>query len=138
MERLNSLLKHTALSALNQRHQQSEAANKIWEAVVPADLVKFCHAVEVKNHQITVLAENNAVAAKIKLLTPSLLIQLKKQECEITAIRVKVQVKSALQNKSKPLRKLSHTAAKQLGDLASKLAGTPLGEALKKISKNAD
>lgn len=136
MQRLNTLLKQPELNALNARSKQTLAAQKIWEAIAPENLAKFSHAGDIQNQQLTVYADNSAVAAKIKLLSPSLLIQLQKQVCEVTAIRVKVQVKSSPQTKPKALRKLSPAAASSLKKLSSKLAGTMLGEALDKLSKN--
>jgi hypothetical protein len=138
MERFNSLLKHPELNALNTRTQQTQAAQKIWEAIAPAEVTKLSHASTIKNQQFTVFADNSVVAAKIKLLLPSLLIKLQKQECEVTAIRVKVQVKSTPQTKAASSRKLSIAAAQRLQTLGNKLSGTPLGDALNKLSKNAE
>ena len=138
MERFNSLLKHPELNALSSRTQQSQAAQKIWEAIAPTEVAKLSHASSIKNQQFTVFADNSVVAAKIKLLQPSLLIKLQKQECEVTAIRVKVQVKSTPQTKASTPRKLSAIAAQRLQTLGNKLSGTPLGDALNKLSKNAD
>jgi hypothetical protein len=136
MQRFNTLLKHPELNALNTRTEQTQAAQKIWEAIAPDNLAKFSRASSMKNQQFTVYADNSVVAAKIKLLLPSLLIQLKKQECEVTAIRVKVQVKSNPLPKQKTPRKLTPAAANSLKELSKKLAGTALGDALDKISKN--
>lgn len=138
MQRFNTLLKQPELDALNARIQETQAAQKIWEAIAPDNLVKFSHAGNIKNRQLTVYADNSVVAAKIKLLLPSLLIQLQKQVCEVTAIHVKVQVKSNPQPKQKHPRKLSPAAAGSLKRLGRRLAGTALGDALDKLSKNAD
>lgn len=138
MQRFNLLLKQPELIALNARQQQTQVAQKIWEVIAPGNLAQFSHASSIKNQQFTVFADNNVVAAKIKLLIPSLLIQLEKQECEVTAIRVKVQVKSTLQPKLKLLKKLSPAAVNQLQLLAEKLAGTALGDALAKLIKSAE
>lgn len=138
MERFNSLLKHPELNALYARSEQAQAAQKIWEAIAPAEVTKFSHASSIKNQQFTVFADNSVVAAKIKLLLPSLLIKLEKQECEVTAIRVKVQVKSTPQTKAKTPKKLSAVAAQRLQKLSNQLTGTALGAALNKLSKNAE
>ncbi len=138
MQRLNALFNQPELIALNEHSQQNQAAQKIWEAIAPDNLAEFSHAIGIKNQQFTVFANNNAVAAKIKLLIPSLLIKLEKQECEVTAIRVKVQVKSTPQPKPKTLKKLSPLAAKQLKQLGKKLSGTALGDALTKLAKNSE
>jgi len=137
MQRFNTILKHPELNALNARNQQTQTAQKIWEAIAPDNLAQFSHASSIKNQQFTVFADNNVVAAKIKLLLPSLLIKLQKQVCEVTAIRVKVQVKSTPQPKLKPSKKLSPVAVNQLKQLGKKLSGTALGDALDKLIKNA-
>jgi len=138
MQRFNTILKQPELNMLNARNKQTQAAQKIWEAIAPDNLAKFSHADSIKGQQFTVFADNSVVAAKIKLLTPSLLIQLEKQECEVTSIRVKVQVKSSPLPKAKPSKKLSPIAVEQLKQLSKKLSGTTLGEALNKLIKNAN
>jgi hypothetical protein len=138
MQRFNTLLKHPELNALNTRTQETQAAQKIWEAIVPDYLAKFSRASSIKNKQLNIYADNSVVAAKIKLLSPSLLIQLQKQVCEVTAIRVKVQVKSSPQPKLKTPRKLTPAAVSSLKELSVKLTGTALGDALNKLYKSAD
>ncbi len=138
MQRFNALLNQPELTALNARNLQNQAAQKIWEAIAPDNLAQYSHATSIKNQQFTLYANNNAVAAKIKLLIPSLLIKLEKQECEVTAIRVKVQVKSTPETPTKPVKKLSHHAATELTALAEKLAGSALGDALAKLAKKAN
>jgi len=138
MQRFNTLLKHPELNALNTRTQETQAAQKIWMAIAPDNLAKFSHASSIKNKQLNLYADNSVVAAKIKLLLPSLLIQLQKQECEVTAIRVKVQVKSNPLPKQKTHRRLTPAAVSSLKELSIKLAGTALGDALSKLYKSSD
>jgi hypothetical protein len=138
MQRFNALLSQPELTALNAHNREKKAAQKIWEAVAPDNLAQLSHATTVQNQQFTVFADNNAVAAKIKLFIPSLLIKLEKQGCEVTAIRVKVQVKSSPQTKPKVIKKLSPKASSELQLLANKLSGTTLGDALARLAKKAD
>ncbi|MDO9050147.1 MAG: DciA family protein [Methylotenera sp.] len=138
MQRFNTLLRQPELIALNARNLQTQTAQKIWEAIAPDNLAKLSHVSSIENKRFTVFANNNAVAAKIKLLIPSLLIKLEKQEYEVTAIRVKVQVKSNPKPKLKSLKKLSPIAATHLQQLGQSLSGTALGDALIKLAKNAD
>lgn len=138
MRQFNSLLKLPELVALNVHTKQAQMAQNIWKMIAPENLAEFSHATAIKNQQFTILAHSNAVAAKIKLFIPSLLIQLEKQECEVTSIRVKVQVKSNPQAKPKALKKLSSQAALDLKTLAEKLTGTPLGQALARLASKAD
>lgn len=137
MRQFNSLLNQPELSALNARNLESQAAQKIWIAIAPDNLANFSHASSIKNKQFILFADNNAVAAKIKLFIPSLLIKLEKQGCEVTSIQVKVQVKSTHPTKIKNIKKLSSHAASELNLLSKKLSGTPLGEALARLATKA-
>lgn len=138
MQRFNALLNQPELTMLKARTQETQTAQKIWEAIAPDNLAQFSHASSIKNQQFTVIANNNAVAAKIKLFIPSLLIKLEKQGCEVTAIRVKVQVKSTPPTKTKTIKKLSTHAASNLNQLAEKISGTTLGDALARLAKKAN
>ncbi len=138
MKRFNALLNQPELTVLNERGRETQAAQKIWGAIAPDNLAQLSHATTIKNQQFTVFADNNAVAAKIKLFIPSLLIKLEKKGCEVTSIRVKVQVKSTPQIKPKAIKKLSAQAAIDLHQLAKKLSGTALGDALTRLATKAD
>lgn len=138
MRQLNTLLRQPELNALTAQAKQAAKAQALWLAIAPKAIAQFSHASAIKNQQLLLFADNNAVAAKIKLLLPSLLIQLEKQGCEVTAIRVKVQVKSTPQPPKKTIKKLSNKAAVNIQHLAEKLAGSPLGDALARLANKAD
>ncbi len=134
MRQFNSImLNQPELIALNEHTLESQAAQKIWLDIAPEGLANLSYASSIKNKQFTLFANNNAVAAKIKIFTPSLLIKLEKKGYEVTSIRVKVQVKSTHQAKIKTPKKLSAHAANELNLLSQKISGTPLGEALAKL-----
>jgi len=138
MQRFNTLLKQPELNELNQRTLEAQTSQKIWAEIAPDGLAKHSHISSIKNKQITVYANNNAVAAKIKLLIPSLLIQLENQGYEVTAIRIKVQAKSSPLPAPKSTKSLSSEAVSQLQKLESQLSGTTLGDSLNKLLKNAN
>jgi hypothetical protein len=134
MQRFNALLSQPELTALNDHNREKQAAQKIWQAVAPDNLAQLSHATTIHNQQFTVFADNNAVAAKIKLSIPSLLIKLQNQGCEVTAIRVKVQVKSSPQAKPKVIKKLSQKASVELQFLAPPWAKRSLGSQKRQTS----
>ena len=138
MRQFNALLNQPEFNALSVHSKKTAAAQQLWLAIAPEQIVPYCHASGIENKQLLLRADNNAVAAKIKLLMPSLLIQLEKQGCEVTAIQVKVQVKSTPQTKPKVIKKLSVSAAADLRQLAKKLSGTPLGDSLARLATKAD
>ena len=136
MRRLNALFKENAeLVALSGLADSLAVTQKNWNAVVPATLLPYCQTGGIKHRRLTVYADNGAVAAKIKLLLPSLLTKLQKQGVEVTSIRVEVQVKSAPRAVTKAPRRISAKAASQLAELADELSGTVLGEALTRLSR---
>ena len=125
------------LKPLRDHQVMSQAAQTIWQQVAPENLGALSQAQEIVNQQLKLTTQHNAVAAKIKLLTPNILSALKKQGYEVTAIQVKVQVKSSPPKKQKKLKKISPQAGKNLEALAQKLTGTALGNALKKLAKKS-
>jgi len=136
MRRFNALIKEsTELAALSGQADSLTASQKIWNAVLPDALKPFTQAGSVKHQRLTVYVNNGAVAAKIKLLLPSLLTKLQKQGLEVTSIRVEMQVKSSPRKPVKPVRNISQKAAFSLGKLADELSGSALGEALVKLSR---
>ncbi|MGH8710041.1 MAG: hypothetical protein ACREVA_01790, partial [Burkholderiales bacterium] len=74
-------------------------------------------------------ADNGAVAAKLKQLTPSLLVKFQKRGYEVTAIRVEVQPPPRQAPPRKKIR-LSGKAADHLQELAERLPVSPLRAAL--------
>ena len=136
MQLINAILKNSALSTLAEKAQALNVAQKIWHEAVPAPLKSCTQAGSIQHKRLTIYAENGAVAAKIKMLLPSLLSKLQKQGLEITSIRVQVQVQSKAEKASKPSRHLSESASKSVQSLAQQLEGTALGDALTRLSKH--
>jgi hypothetical protein len=137
MRRINALFNDNAdLAALSSQADHLTASQKTWEAVAPDSLKQFTQAGGVKHKRLTVYADNGAVAAKIKMLLPSLLSKLQKQGLEVTSIRVVVQVKSGPEKPAKTLRNLSPQAASSLEKLAVELNGSALGEALSRLARH--
>jgi hypothetical protein len=135
MRRIDALFKSNAeLAALSDRVDSLAVSQKIWQTVVPDPLKQFTQAGGIKHKRLTVYADNGAIAAKVKLLLPSLLIKLQKQGLEITSIRVEVQVKSSPRKTARTPRSISPRASSRLRELAEELEGSPLGEVLARLS----
>lgn len=116
-----------------------------WQAATPESISHHSYASGLDKGILTVLAFNNAVAAKIKLSSASLLTQLHKMQkteptfyqYKLTSIKVKVQVKSQQSRASATNRTLSGRAATTLRALAQDLGDSPLAEKLKKLADKA-
>lgn len=137
MQKFSAFNDYPFLKPLRDHETMSHAAQTIWQQVAPENLATLSQAKEIKNQQLKLTTQHNAVAAKIKLLAPTILNALKKQGCEVTAIQVKVQVKSTPPKKQKKLKEISPQAGKNLEALAQKLTGTALGDALEKLAKKS-
>ena len=131
------------LIALTRHAKSINIAQNMWRAATPKVISQSSRATSFKNGQLNVVADNGAVATKIKLLNASLLtefdnLRLSNQFSwgdKVTAINVKVQAKSTLLKRAKPQRKLSKQASSYLESLSNNLADSPLREALNRLAK---
>lgn len=116
-----------------------------WQAATPESISHHSFASGLDKGILTVLAFNNAVAAKIRLSSASLLTQLHKlqktkptfYQYKLTAIKVKVQVKSQQSRVSVTKRTISGRAAATLRALADDLGDSPLAEKLNQLADKA-
>ena len=145
MRKINALLKENTDSQFNTLAKQANAhlnLRQFWEAIAPQILSQHSFAGNLINGQLTIYAYNASVAAKIKLTSASLLTQLQNlqktdpfyRECKVTAITVKVQVKSQPKPIAKVPRKLSNQASASLKNLAEQLGDSVLADKLKKLA----
>ena len=78
---------------------------------------------------------NATAAAKLRQLAPELVVLMQNKGCEVSGIRVKVQVSfDRLQRKSAP-HKLSKAAQNALNELSLNLNDSPLKVALERMAK---
>ena len=84
---------------------------------------------------LSIAVANATLAAKLRQLAPQLVILMQDRGCEVSGIRVKVQVSfDRLQPKPAP-HKLSKTAQNAINDLSLSLNDSPLKVALEKMAK---
>ena len=151
MRKINALLNTTNGKANTQFNTLVTQANahlnlqQFWQAVAPQAISTLSTVGHLKNETLTIYAYNNSVAAKIKLTSGSLLTQLQNLQktdpfykpCNVTGIRVKVQVKSQQKVATPAPRTLSSGAATTLRNLAKDLGDTTLADKLNKLADNA-
>ncbi|OYY50341.1 MAG: hypothetical protein B7X95_01100 [Methylophilaceae bacterium 17-44-8] len=143
MHKFNALLgQHDQLNQLSQHALANALVNAFWHASVPDYLVSTSNATHLADGVLNVSAVNASVASKIKLTQASLLKALENSQktvslfkhCKVTLIKVKVQVKSTPRPRPKRPITLSATGAQHLNQYADSIAGTPLGDILKKLA----
>ncbi|MBI1965421.1 MAG: DUF721 domain-containing protein [Betaproteobacteria bacterium] len=131
----NLLASPGELQALSRQAQRlAELQQVLFEAVPPA----LSKATRVKNHRggtLFLLADNAAVAAKLRQLAPRLLLHLQIRAVEVTGIRVEVQVKAPLISAGNDVTKraLPTDAVKNFGKLSDALPPSPLKSALVRL-----
>jgi len=106
----------------------------------PSELAAATRVTDLKAGTLVVLADNPAVAAKLRQLAPRLLKHVQKQQPEITGIRVGVQVKTHKIKAEHEITKrpLPPEAIKDLGELAEALPPSSLKSALARFLARRD
>lgn len=140
MQRIHQLFRHgqeknSELASLLDTADHLSATQKVWNEVIPQAFKPYTRAGSVEHKRLTVFVEGGAVAAKIKLMLPTLLVKLQKKGLDISTIRVRVSVNPGARKPQKTERHISPQAAESLGELADKLSGTALGEVLNKLAR---
>jgi hypothetical protein len=103
----------------------------IYEKLVPKQLLESSSIVNYRQRRIVIFADNNAIAAKLKLLTPRLIDDFSKFGVEVTGIRLEVQPRQADAGVLPPKRALlSRAASAKLQALASRLPDSQLKQAV--------
>lgn len=143
MHKLNALLgQHDQLNQLARLAQANALINAFWQTSAPDYLASASCASHIEDGVLIVFASNASVASKIKLTQASLLKALENSRktvndfklCKVTAIKVKVQVKSTPRPRAKRAIKLSSSGAQHINRYADSIPGTPLGDILKRLA----
>ena len=104
---------------------------RIYSKLVPQQLLRSSSIVNYRQQNVVIFADNNAIAAKLRLLSPRLVNDFSKCGVEVTGIRLEVQPRpeprKALNTKQ---AKLSAAGAESLEALAQRLPDSRLKLAL--------
>ena len=121
------LAKAQALSAL-QRH---------FISVAPPHLAQSSQVqvLALQLGTLSVAVANATVAAKLRQLAPELVVMMQNRGCEVSGIRVKVQVSFDRLQPKPAVHKLSKTAQNALNELSLSLNDSPLKLALEKMAR---
>ena len=105
-------------------------------AVAPPLLVQSAQVLGLQLGTLSIAVANAAIAAKLRQLAPELVAKLQNRGCEVSGIRVKVQVSFERGRPKSVPRKLSKTAQNALNGLSLSLDDSPLKTALEKMARN--
>jgi hypothetical protein len=120
------------LRSLTRDAQRNAGLHQVLVDTAPPELTQACCVKQLRDGTLTLLAENAAIAAKLKQLAARLLVAYQKQRCEVTSIRIEVQVREAADAPppAREPKRLSIETIENLDKLASQLDDSPLKQAL--------
>ncbi len=121
-----------SLRSLTRAAQRIAELQRVLLNNAPPALTQHCCVKQFRDGTLTLLAENAAIAAKLKQLAARLLTSYQKQRWQVTSIRVEVQVREAAPELApKPgARRLSIETIENLERLASQIDDASLKQAL--------
>lgn len=121
-----------SLRAFAREAERIAELQQVFLKTAPPSLTQGCRVKQLRAGILFLLAENAAIAAKLKQLAPRLLTSYQKQGFEITSIRAEVQVReAALQPGTDHMpKRLSTESIENLEQLAAGLEESPLKRAL--------
>ncbi len=133
---LRAYLDSTAgIAALLPQAERLIELRRIYTKIMPQQLLRSSSIVNYKQEKVVIYAENNAIAAKIKLLSPRLVSDFSKRGAQVTGIRVEVQPQQSPQANLLPKQaKLSSAGAESLEALARRLPDSALKRTLTEMA----
>lgn len=115
------------------------AMQHVFMRIAPHPLARRCALGAFVGGELTICADNGAIAAKLRQTLPSLLLKFRSKGYEVTSIRIRVQANyhrmdaDKLSNKGK--RHIGLDGVGELITLANKLPQSPLKTAIEKLAK---
>jgi len=138
-QRFKSLLSgNQELRPLLTKVQALSALHRHFIGVAPPHLAQSSQVLGMQSGTLSVAVANAAVAAKLRQLVPELIVMLQNRGCEVSGIRVKVQVSFNRGQSVTTPRKLGKTARDALNELSQTLGDSALKIALKKLAKTKE
>ena len=106
--------------------------------VAPPYFAQASQVLGLRQGTLSIATINGTLAAKLRQLAPELVIKLQNRGCEVSGIRVKVQVNYTPVVKTPVPRMLSSTAQHQLQAFSQRMADSPLKLALERFSHKTE
>ena len=131
-KKLRAYLDSTAgIAALLPQAERLIELRRIYSEIAPQQLLGSSSIVNYKQQTVVIFAENNAIAAKLKLLSPRLVKDFSKRGVEVTGIRLEVQPReNPRETLAAKQARLSAAGAESLEALARRLPDSELKQAV--------
>ena len=91
--KIGTLLGAPELNALSRKARRLATLQELFLRCAPPPLARGSRVADYRTGTLFLTADNAALAAKLKQLAPSLLLNIRKREPEVTGIKIGVQVK---------------------------------------------
>lgn len=126
------------LRGLNSAIRNQLALQTVLVEILPVELGQSATVVASGTGELVLLADNGAVAAKLKQLAPRILNHFRQRGLEANGIRVQTQV--SIRHKPLPQKQISlgENARQALLQLSSSLKDSPLKAAIERLRKRTD
>ena len=119
------------LKALSSRTRRLRELQTLYLGSAPRELAASSRVKSYRAGTLCISADNGAVAAKLKQLAPTLLSTIRKNDAEITAIRIEVQVWRIPSARERPAKKDIHDQSlSEFEGLAERVTQSELNLAL--------
>ena len=122
-----------AIASLMPQAERLIELREILASLLPESLARRCSVANYKQGRVVIFAANGAIAAKLKLMLPSLLEQLSGRAREVTGLEVAVQAPAAEREVNEKFAKISREATAKLAELSEQLPDSELKTALARI-----
>lgn len=114
------------------------AMQRVFMKIAPPQLARHCALGGFSEGNLTICADNGAIAAKLRQMLPSLLLKFQAMGYEVTAIRIAVQanyrnIRGDDLTSGKP--RIGEEGVKSLNGLAAGLPDSPLKKAVESLLK---
>ena len=105
--------------------------------ILPDQLSRSCSIANVKQGKVVVFTENSVIAAKLRLMAPSVCARLSERGQEVTSLEVRVQPPEPEPPAYEKQAHLGEEGAKALKRLEESLPESPLKNALASLARRA-
>src|SRR6266568_4503431 len=123
------------IASLMQQAKRLIELRGILFAVLPPSLARWCSIANHKQGKVVIFAASSAVAAKLKLMRPTLVEQLSQRGVEVTGLEVRVQPLDHERQVFEKYSKMSVEAAAKVAELCEQLPDSELKIALETIAR---
>lgn len=118
--------------------EKIQTVQQHYEQIVPVSLKQASRVRQVDGNTLMLVADNGAVAAKLRQLAPELVGLLQNRGCEVTGIRVLVQVSFPVEKPARTPARLNPSNRLTFLEAVRQMPESPLKAALRRLARNGE